>query len=192
MTEIRANHDELTYWIARLFAHFPQRDSEKDGIFISDITRRCLECRVSLMAVVAVYDEIWQETSRENVWIPPSGEILRRIIDKSKYYDMVRERVINPKKILPKSKPIKRITKPNDPFNGKKWKDFTDDDKKKFIDDYFKLPKKIRSIFVMLYKSPDELVLKCELTHFFLTSDAVKDICYSDVPQINYTVVRRL
>lgn len=157
MAEIKADHNEMIYWLGRLFLHFPQRNSEKDGVIISDISGACIERGVSLVAVAAIYKEIWEESTKENPWLPSSGEILNRIIAKTNYYRNLKQRIVNPIKPYPR---IEKRYESQDIFCGRKWKDFTKEDHIIFSIRYYKLLSGIRPIWRIIYEIPDNIEVK--------------------------------
>ena len=153
-TTIEATYDEAAYWIARMLAHFPQREKTKDGIIIADIAGACVEEKTSLVAVSIVCEEFWRKSSKENPWLPPSGEILDEITDRTESYIRAIERLSKPKVALPPPKPKES---PPDPFEGRKWPEFTEEDKTRFASDLYALMPGLRPMWRRLYDVPEDV-----------------------------------
>lgn len=126
-TTIPATYDEAAYWIARLLAHYPRRDARKDGVVIADLCAAIVELRVCLVAVYAICDETWREATNENPWMPPSGQILADMQDRTARYRAALSVLTAPPALPPASKP-----EPKRPFDGRVWPDFTAQDKEDF------------------------------------------------------------
>jgi hypothetical protein len=75
---IPATYDDCTYWVGRLLAHFPRRDTAKDGIVLSDLGADLTEDGVSHAALISICDELRRESTDEKPFMPPSGEIILR------------------------------------------------------------------------------------------------------------------
>lgn len=75
--KIKATYKDAAYWIGRTLAHFPRRDSTKDGIVISDISGAIVDDGLGIMAVASVCEEAWRSSSNENPWFPPTGQLLK-------------------------------------------------------------------------------------------------------------------
>lgn len=152
-TTIEAKYDECTYWIARMLAHFPAREVTKDGVIIADIASACVEEKASLVAVAFVCDELWKQSTKENPWLPPSGEVLKAIKERTESYRNAIERFANPKVALP---PPKAPEPPPDPYQGRKWEEFTDEDHERFAEQYHELMPTLRPIWRRLYEVPED------------------------------------
>lgn len=94
---IPTTFDNCAYWLGRLLAHFPRRDSSKDGVVISDISGELTGQRCSAVSVYEVCREFWQEATDENPFWPPSGEIINRIESRSDMYRNLFDRLVNSK-----------------------------------------------------------------------------------------------
>jgi hypothetical protein len=78
LSMIPATYEDCAYWIGRLLAHFPRRDTTKDGIVISDIASDLVEEEIPHTALIATCDELRRESTDDKPWMPPSGEIIQR------------------------------------------------------------------------------------------------------------------
>lgn len=116
----------------RLLAHFPRRDSTKDGVVVSDISAAVENQGLSLIAVAQVYDDLWKESSADNPFLPPSGEILKRIVEQTKTYRWQYERLKNPPAALIEHKRPDMVPLPELPWEGKKWADLDDETREKY------------------------------------------------------------
>lgn len=152
-TTIEAKYDECAYWIGRLLAHYPARETTKDGVIISDLASACVEEKASLLAVSSVCNDLWKKSTPEDPWLPPTGHILKEIVEKTEYWRNSTERLANPKKALPPPKPPE--PKP-DPYGGRKWTEFTEDDHLRFAKEYYKLMPSIRAMWKRLFDVPED------------------------------------
>jgi hypothetical protein len=121
-------YEDYCYIIGRLLQHFPSRQAEKDAIIISDLASDCIEENVSLCALIHICNKIRKEATKENPFLPPSGEILRRAIEQTKSWQNRLESLLNPMPLVYNKPAI------SDPCTvvswfGKNWKDFDEKDK---------------------------------------------------------------
>ncbi len=137
-----------------MIAHFPRRDSAKDAVIIADLSGVIVERELSLVAVCAVCEEIWQNATAENPWLPPSGQILNDIKLKSDSYAKQYERLANPKPALPPPPPKEEAPPP---YGGRKWPEFTEEDKAQFWAELKPMLSGLKGIFRRLYEVPDEV-----------------------------------
>jgi len=93
-TEIKADYENAVYWLTRLLAHFPAREVGKDGVIISDIASAAVGDKSSLIAIAHTCDDLWRGATKEDPFLPPSGEILSRILQKTSYYKSVKSRIL--------------------------------------------------------------------------------------------------
>jgi hypothetical protein len=97
---IPATYDEAAYWIGRMLAHFPRRDIQGDGVVIADLAGSMIEEGVSLVAVAAVTEDAWKAATKKNPWLPPSGEILKDAVNRSKSFYWQHDHLCNPRPAL--------------------------------------------------------------------------------------------
>lgn len=71
--------EDAIYWVGRLIQHFPNRQTEKDAIVISDIADDIVHYKCSHVAVIRGCDELRRASSKDNPYIPPTGEIIKTI-----------------------------------------------------------------------------------------------------------------
>lgn len=76
--------EDATYWIARLLQHFPSRQTERDAIIISDLADDVLYYKLSHVGLIDACDQIRRDSSSDNPFMPPSGEVISVI--KSREY----------------------------------------------------------------------------------------------------------
>jgi hypothetical protein len=105
---IPATYDEAAYWIGRMLAHFPRRDIQGDGVVVADLAGNMVESGVSLIAVAAVTEDAWKAATKKNPWLPPSGEILKDAVDRTKSYQAQADRLRNPRIALAPPAPKER------------------------------------------------------------------------------------
>lgn len=117
---IPATIDEAVYWLTRLLAHFPRRDSNQDAVVISDLAADMFDAEVSLVALVATCDEVRKAATKKDPWLPPSGHVLKLATERTDSYRAAKRRLENPPRALPKPE-----EKPRDPqpWEGKIWDD---------------------------------------------------------------------
>ena len=151
-TTIPANYDEIAYWIARTLAHFPRRDSAKDGVVISDLSGVAVKKGVSLCAAVHVLESIWQEANEENPWFPVTGQILQDMVEKTKSYALQIDRLQNPKVALP---PPQKPAEQPDKYGGRKWPDWTENERAAFLEEIRPYMPSIKRIMKNLYDVPE-------------------------------------
>ncbi len=92
---ITVTYEEAATWIARLLAHFPRREITKDAIIISDTAGDLVQADISLVAVVAVCDDIRRAANDEHPFPPLAGEVLKQAKAKMETYRLVKERFSN-------------------------------------------------------------------------------------------------
>lgn len=153
-TTIPATYDEAAYWVTRLLAHFPRRDAGKDGIVIADLSGAIVEKKISLVACCAVCDDAWREATDENPWMPPTGQLLKEMQERSESFARQYERLANPPAALP---PPKKAEPPPPPYGGRKWPDFTEADKEKFWHDIKEYMPTLKAMMRRLYEVPDDV-----------------------------------
>lgn len=158
-TTIEAKYEECAYWIGRLLAHYPARETTKDGVIISDLASACVEEKASLLAVSSVCNELWKKSTPENPWLPPTGHILTEIVEKTKYWHSMIDRIANPKIALPA--PATRKAPP-DQHEGRKWAEFTEEDHKRFADQLNALMPSLRPMWRRLYDVPEDVEFKTQ------------------------------
>ncbi len=121
---IPAQTDEAVFWLTRLLAHFPRRDSAQDAVVIGDLAADMVEANVALVALVATCDDIRKAATRKDPWFPPSGEVLKLAIERTKDYRAMEDRIRNPRQVLaaptPQAAPVK-------PWDGIAWADMPHD-----------------------------------------------------------------
>ena len=156
-TTIEAKYEECAYWIGRLLAHFPNRETTKDGIVIADLASACVEEKASLLAVSQICDETWKAATKENPWMPPTGDILDRIKEKTQYWHSMIDRIANPKVALAPPKPKEP---PPDPYEGRKWAEFTEEDHERFADQLYALMPFLRPMWRRLYDVPEDVEIE--------------------------------
>lgn len=120
---IPATYDEAVYWIGRMLAHFPRRDIAGDGVVVADLAGSMVEGGASLIAIASVTESTWKAATKKNPWLPPSGEILIEVQDRTKYYQTAAHRIRNPIALAPP----KAKEAPTSPWQGKAWTDMTPD-----------------------------------------------------------------
>ena len=136
-----------------MLAHFPAREVTKDGVIIADISGACVEEKASLIAVSVVCEELWRASTKKNPWLPPSGEVLTAIKDRTESYRNAIERLANPKAALPAPKEPEPVP---DAYGGRKWQDFTKEDHGLFAQQYYELMPQLRPLWRRLYEVPEE------------------------------------
>jgi len=94
LTEIKADYKNAVYWLTRLLAHFPTREVGKDSVIISDIASAVVGDKASLIAIAHTCDDLWRSATKENPFMPPSGEILDKILGKTRYYELEKRRIL--------------------------------------------------------------------------------------------------
>ena len=124
---IRATYDEACMWIGRMLQHFPARQTDKDAVIVSDLAGDCLESGVSLCAVIAACDDVRRAATADNPFLPPTGDLLRRMKEKTEEWAMYLKRNKTPEKQLPTAKEWKKEVKPDTvPWFGLMWREFTE------------------------------------------------------------------
>lgn len=93
LNKYRATREEAVYWFTRLLAHFPRRDAAQDAVVISDLSSDVVDYEISLIGMVDACDSIRRGASKKNPFMPPSGEILKRCVDKTKSFNTQLKRV---------------------------------------------------------------------------------------------------
>lgn len=150
---IPTDYDSAAYWIGRLLAHFPRRDSTKDAIIVADLSGVIVDENLSVIAVAKACDEIWKSSSNENPWLPASGEILKRIQDQEESYQTMYRRLVNPLPVLPQPKPKEPEPKK---YGADKWADMTEEARARFVNDQSSLWPSLRKIMYRVYDAPYE------------------------------------
>lgn len=150
---IPATYDEASFWVTRMLSHFPRRDSQKDGIVIADLAGSMIDDGVSLMACYVTCESAWKGATTENPWMPPSGQILKDAKAQTESYQRQHERLANPKPALPKPAPVEKP----DPYGGRKWTDFTEEDKQRFYGELRPMMLSIRRIYLRCFDAPENL-----------------------------------
>lgn len=80
------NYEEAAYWLGRFTRHFPTKDAERDAVIIGDLAAMFAEKLLPIAAVINALHEMMTEGTQQNPWMPPSGEILRRVRLKANSY----------------------------------------------------------------------------------------------------------
>lgn len=121
-------YKDYCYCIGRLLQHFPSRQPEKDAIIISDLAGDCIEEGVSLCALMHICNIVRKESSLERPFLPPSGEILKRSVEKMKCWRRCLEEILNPQRI-PRNHLAQLEQIPQVPWAYKNWENFSVEDK---------------------------------------------------------------
>lgn len=125
---VPATIDEAVFWLTRLLAHFPRRDVGQDAVVTADLAADMIEAGVSLVAIVAVCDEVRKAATRKDPWLPPSGEILKLATEKTKTFNDWAARLKNPVALAP---PL-RQERDRPPWVGVPWPDMPDTLRRQF------------------------------------------------------------
>lgn len=136
-----------------MLAHFPGRETSKDGIIIADLASLCVESKASLIAVYVICEDTWKSATRENPWLPPTGEILKDIQRKTDHYRAAINRLSTP--ALPPPPP-KAQQEQSDPYQGRKWAEFTEEDRTRFIDQHNSMMASIRPFWRRAFDVPED------------------------------------
>lgn len=152
-TTIPATYEESTFWITRLLAHYPRIEAAKGGVMLADLSAAIVEEGVSLVAVCAICEETWRAATSENPWMPPTGELLKEMKERTKSYQRQQERLANPRPALPPPKPVQRDV----PYGGRHWPDFTEDDKERFWASLQGMSPNICGILRGIYEVPEDV-----------------------------------
>lgn len=116
--------DEAVHWLTRLLAHFPRRDPRADGVITADLAADMTIQGVSLVALVAICDDVRREATKADPWFPPSGDILRRAVKQTNTYKKYVNELKNPRISGPaRQKPAEP---PASPWAGMAWEDMGD------------------------------------------------------------------
>lgn len=172
---LTATYDELAYWVGRTLSHFNRRDTDKDGVIISDLSGAAVRRGVSLCAAAAVLEEIWIEAKEETgpdgtkypAKFPPAGEILRRMAEKTEFYALIHSRLDGyaSRPELPDDRrndrtPRRRnmtLAEKQDMYGGRLWHEWTGQEQAE-MEIYLKtLEPPYRAIFRSMYKIPEEI-----------------------------------
>lgn len=89
----KAGKQDYAYWTGRLLAHFPRRDATKDAIVISDLGRLLEEIDASAVAVCQVCEDLLKESTVDNPFMPPTGEIIERVKLRMWFFEKIKESV---------------------------------------------------------------------------------------------------
>jgi hypothetical protein len=119
---IPATTEQAAFWISRLLAHFPRRDVAVDSVVVSDLSADMIDAGVALVALANVCDDIRKEATLKNPWLPPSGEILKRAIERTKRFETYQRQLRSPRLAPPK--PKEEVPAP---WAGKTWDELADD-----------------------------------------------------------------
>lgn len=150
---IPATYEEATFWFSRLLAHYPRIEAAKGGVMLADLCAAIVEEGVSLVAVCAICEETWRAATSENPWMPPTGELLKEMKDRTKSYQRQMERLANPMPALAPPKPVER----DSPYGGRKWPDFTEADRERFWREMQGFMPSLKKILRNLYQVPDDV-----------------------------------
>ena len=123
-----ADYKDYCSVIGRLLQHFPSRQVEKDAVIISDLSGDCIEEGVSLCALMHICNAVRKEASNEKPFLPPTGEILERSVEKTKFWQQRLESLLNPKPLI-SNKPAMQKTPSIQPWACKDWNDYDEADK---------------------------------------------------------------
>lgn len=142
LATVPAKNEDVVYWLTRLMAHFPRRDSRQDGIITADLSADMVASNVSVVALVSVCSQIRREATKEGPWLPPSGEILRRAIRETSNYHRYINKIKNPQivEIKINEHRTNRSVLPEKPWHGKKFNELDDSVKIQFIEFVASLP----------------------------------------------------
>lgn len=151
-TTIPATYEEATFWISRLLAHYPRIEAAKGGVMLADLSAAIVEEGVSLVAVCAVCEETWRAATSENPWMPPTGELLKEMKDRTKSYLRQQERLANPMPALAPPKPVERVS----PYGDRKWPDFTEADRERFWGEMRGMMPSLQKILRNIYDVPED------------------------------------
>lgn len=128
---VPATTDEAVYWLARLIAHFPRRDTTKDAIVVADIAADLVDAGVSLLALVGVCNDIRKGATAKAPWFPPSGEILQQCVERTRGYVRSRKALEAPRNATSgKSGP----KTPDPAWVGKPWDGMSDEIKGQLVE----------------------------------------------------------
>jgi hypothetical protein len=144
-----------------MMAHFPRRDSSKDAVVASDIAAEVVAREIGLVAVYSVCKDVWQSATDEKPFIRPSGQIIGDMQEKNNLYKKWKDgaELLKIEAKQEKKEPEKRES---DPFNGKKWDEFTDEEKQAFVDMYGGAFSTIQKIMIKAYSAPDSVFNKVD------------------------------
>jgi len=151
-TTIPATYEEATFWITRLLAHYPRIEAAKGGVMLADLSAAIVEEGVSLVAVCAVCEETWRAATSDNPWMPPTGELLKEMKERTQSYLRQQERLANPKPALAPPKPVER----DSPYGGRKWPDFTEADRERFWGEMRDFMPSLQRILRNIYDVPED------------------------------------
>jgi len=135
-------------------AHYPRIEASKAGVILSDLSGAIVKNQVSLIAVCAVCDEAWQEATPENPWPLPTGELLKRMLEKTQSYRFQLERLANPAPQIAKKPPSERV----DPYEGRKWPEFTPDDQVRLWSEIKGMPYQLKNAIRRSFSVPDDII----------------------------------
>lgn len=114
-----ASYEGTVYWIARLQAHFPARQTENDAVVKGDLAGDCVDEGLSICALVWVCDELRNEATKDDPFMPPSGEILQRTRKRTlKWRELLTAYENPPQAEIPQSVPQEINPKANDGPEG--------------------------------------------------------------------------
>jgi hypothetical protein len=75
---MKSTYEDAVYWIGRLQANFPARQTENDAVVKSDVAGDCVDEGLPICALAWVCDELRNEATKQDPFMPPSGEIIQR------------------------------------------------------------------------------------------------------------------
>lgn len=73
---VPATYEEAAFWIGRMLAHFPYRDTSKDAVRVGDISAVVVEEQISLCAVYSACRDGWMEAKDPKSNPPASGWVI--------------------------------------------------------------------------------------------------------------------
>lgn len=79
-TEQTITYETAVLLIGRMLMHFPSRQTDKDGVIISDLAADCVDMGVTESGLSVACLNFRREASSEKPFLPPSGEILSRAV----------------------------------------------------------------------------------------------------------------
>lgn len=144
--------------LTRLMAHYPIYDAQQKAVVLGDVCAEVVTRGISLCAVVKVCHETWTENIEDAPRFPKSGQLLKGMTDRmgiwQEYYDSV-TLATEPKRAIPAAK-----EQTESPYGGRKWPDFTAEDKSRLAAELKPFPVRLQAIFRRLYDVPDEIVFE--------------------------------
>lgn len=115
--------EEAVYWLGRMLAHFPRRDTDQDAIVLSDLSSDLVDEKIGIGAVVEGCKEIRQSGTDRRPFLPPSGEIMKRCRQRQAAFVRLKGILSSDTKALPspKEREASKLEPPE--WDGRKWED---------------------------------------------------------------------